>query len=100
MGSSLVTFSFSHLSLVGPRLSQRALAEEARRVRAALLRLERSPQRELPEELLQWRGYENVLALYGLKVAYLLRRKGGRAPLSFFALRVSRKEFDVPDWLD
>jgi len=51
-----------------------------------------------------WRGYAPALAALGLKLTLELRKRGRqipikRAPLEFFAMRVPKHDFDIPEWL-
>lgn len=46
-----------------------------------------------------WRGYEPALAALGMRYALELRRLGRSVPLEFFALRMPKGDFEIPDWL-
>lgn len=90
--------SFSDLDTFGPLLSKRAL-ERQRLLAEQLLRSLEGQIRLHKEQREKWRGYEGVLALYGLRIAFLLRKKQSPCSLSFFALRVPKTEFEVPEWM-
>lgn len=46
-----------------------------------------------------WRGYEDALAVVGFKIALELRSRRVAVPLSFFALRIPKGDFELPKWL-
>lgn len=53
---------------------------------------------EIPEAE-AWKGYHEALAVIGFKIALELRSRQVAVPLSFFALRIPKGDFDLPKWL-
>lgn len=47
-----------------------------------------------------WRGHSEALALLGIRTALELRRRGAVVPLEFFALRMPKGDFELPDWIN
>lgn len=92
-------FSFSDLSIFGPVLTRPALLKQAQTVRRIFIEIERGG-REMSEEALKWKDHKEVLALYGFKIAMLLRKQGSNASLAFFATRLPKQsDFEVPEWM-
>lgn len=94
-------FSFSDLQIFGPVLPKKALGKQAQEVRRLLLEIERTKKNEqLSAEALKWKDYPEVLALYGFKIALLLRRQGSNASLAFFSVRLPKADnYEVPEWM-
>lgn len=90
-------FSFSDLKIFGPVLQRKALEKQAQLARRLLIEIERGKR---SPEALKWKDYPEVLALYGFKVAILLRKQGSNASLVFFATRLPKSDnFEVPEWM-
>lgn len=68
-------------------------------VQRTLLRLEGKAPRKDCEVADLWQGYEGALATLGMRIAIELRGRGKTPSLSFFALRLPKDEFEVPEWL-
>ena len=65
-----------------------------------LLRLEgKAPDKNFCPVVELWQGYNVALATIGLKIAFELRKRGKAASLSFFAMRITEVDFDIPEWL-
>jgi len=76
------------------------LQQMARSAKRALLVLE-GKARELKADpaVESWRGFPEALAVCGFALSLALRKRGQRAPLSFFAARMPKSEFEIPEWL-
>lgn len=66
-----------------------------------LLRLEgKAPPATWHDPVLDlWQDYPEALATLGFKIALELRKRNVAVSLSFFALRIPRYDFDIPEWL-
>lgn len=65
-----------------------------------LLRLEgKAPRKKYCPVTDLWEGYPGALATLGIKIALELRSRNVKVPLEFFAVRVPKHDFDIPEWL-
>lgn len=92
--------TFSELRLWLPVLDDQQLKRDRLRAKQILMTIEGKAWLR-QDEAAKWRGFEDCLALLGLKLCFEYRRRHGRDSLfSFFALRAPRyADFSVPAWM-